>query len=206
MGTPAGAQPTRGSLRTSDGFLFRVTSRCLVEDLGLAPRAQFARVLEGQVGTALRSTPHRVRDAGAPQLSRAVGVIGEGDECLIVHPAAGGRLLWVVASGRDDAQLRRLDEADLLWPTEDDIAWLEDDMLALRLRRLQIDAAVAASEAKRPPDQPVEIAAPPPASALRLAVDAAGTQTSVGILLADGADPDPEAHSRTIALMLTAIH
>src|SRR4051794_17942423 len=125
----AGAQPVRGSLLTSDGLHFRITQRCLVNDLGLPPRAPFARALDGPIGSAIRSMSD-VGGPSTPALSRPVGVVGEGNQLLIVHPTAGGRLLWIVAAGRDEVELRQYDDTGVLWPTDQDVTWLQSDALA----------------------------------------------------------------------------
>ena len=204
MTAPAGAQPARGSLRTSDGLEFRVTSRCLAEDLGLAPQTPFVEVLEGQIGAILGHSAPRHEEADLPALSRPVGLLGDAER-LTVHPADDGNLLWIVAVGRDEDELRELDMRGRLWPTHEDELWLQRDTFAMWLRRLQIDAAIAASQARGAPEQPVEIAAPPPASALRVAASLTGSAMCAAILLMDGVEPDPRVHSRIICLMLVAL-
>jgi hypothetical protein len=198
------ALPVFGTLVTRDGMQFRVTLRCLREDLSLVGPIDFAQLLDGPVGATIQGhAASPVEDAG---LSRAAAHLGRERARVLVHPSAGDGVLWIAGCGLDAALYAALDRDGHLWPTDRDRRWLADDRLMMRLRTLQVKAPLALAQAQAQPGEPCEIGGLDPRESVRIVIDAQTGATYVELPLSPQEHFSPQQVRRRLAVTLACVH
>lgn len=201
------AQAIRGSLLTLHGLHFRLTARCVRDDLELEVPVDFAQTLDGPVGKALFSSTADDRPTPALELSRPTGTLGGDQHWLVVFPSAEDGVLWIVACGLDaHERCSDLDRSGSLWPTEEDRALLAADQLAMDLCNLQIKAPLALSEARRRRGEPCEVAGLGFGETVTVMVGCDDSATYAAVTIPQSARLTELSARRHLALTLACIH
>lgn len=149
-----------------NGIVVRITARCLREDFVLPPHTAMDEALE-KAETAILATdaPH----ARSLNLSRSALVRQVAENDLVVY-SENGQIRWILAHGPEaSTTCVALDLSGRLWPSPQDRAWLEQDMFAMGLRRLQVDAPLALAKARQEKGRACRI--PGPTGQITVVVD-----------------------------------